>query len=191
MTGNESSRYIKFEIRAYEWIDWPQVVNYHAIVDRVEVWQDEDAGPWVIQGFTWETWDENGTHYQRYDEYTGPEWWSIDFYPDPVYELMHCYGADECGGADGYQYRGRLTIHFGQDLLGEYAIFPWIVFPDYGISCRKWAPWVSQGWETDTPASGGSPIPGTDTPLPPTELPPTSTGGAPPPTQGTPPPPDD
>ena len=130
MTGNETSRYIKFEIRAYDWEDWPVVVNYHAIVNQVEVWQDEDAGPWVIEGFTWDTWDENGTRYHRYDEFTGPEWWNSYFYPLPVYELMHCYGADECGGEDGVQYRGRLTVHFGQDLLGEYAICPWVVFPD-------------------------------------------------------------
>jgi hypothetical protein len=170
MTGNEAGRYIKFEIRAYDWEDWPQIVNYHAVVDQVEVWQDEEAGPWVIDGFTWETWDESGTLHSRYDDYDGNEWWNVSFYPDPAFELMNCHGTTECGGAYGYQYRGRLTIHFGQDLLGEYAIFPWITFPDYGISCRKWAPWVSQNWETNTPP-GGSAIPDTDTPPPPTSYP--------------------
>jgi hypothetical protein len=175
MTGNETSRYIRFEIRAYDWEDWPQVVNYHAIVDKVEVWQDEEAGPWVIEGFTWENWDEAGTPYSRYDDYNGSEWWNITYEPVPPFELTHCYGdTAACGGLNGYQYRGRLTIHFGQDLLGEYAIFPWITFPDYGISCRKWAPWASQNWETDTPVSGSA-IPDTDTPPPPTALPTEST----------------
>jgi hypothetical protein len=188
MTGNETSRYIRFEIRAYDWEDWPVVVNYHAIVDQVEVWQDEDAGPWAIEGFTWETWDENGTLHQRYDPYTGSEWWNVDFYPDPVYELMHCYGSPAC---TTMQYRGRLTIHFGQDLLGEYGIFPWIKFPDWGVECRKWAPWTSQNWETDTPVAGGDPPEDpTASPIPPTEGPPPPTsppGGDP----TDPPPPDD
>jgi hypothetical protein len=193
MTGNETSRYIRFEIRMYDWEDWPQVVNYHAIVDTVEVWQDEEAGPWVIEGFTWEHWDEDGNNYQEYQDYDGNEWWNTSFEPDPPFELTHCYGdTAACGGLSGYQYRGRLTIHFGQDLLGEYAIFPWITFPDYGVSCRKWAPWTSQNWETDTPGPGGTPIIGTDTPIPPTAYP---TGGAtsPPstPSDYTPPPPDD
>jgi hypothetical protein len=183
MTGNETSRYIRFEIRMYDWDEWPQVVNYHAIVDKVEVWQDEETGPWVIEGFTWENWDEAGNHYQRYDDYNGTEWWSTIYEPVPPFELTHCYGTTAaCGGIGGYQYRGRLTIHFGQDLLGEYAIFPWITFPEYGISCREWAPWTSQNWETDTPGPGGTPIPGTDTPIPPTEYPtqPTSPPSTPP-----------
>jgi hypothetical protein len=190
-TGNEASRYIKFEIRAYDWIDYPQLVNYHAIVDQVEVWQDENVVPmeWVIEGFTWETWDSNGTLHSRYDEYTGNEWWNIDFYPDPVYELMHCYGSPACSDI---QYRGRLTVYFGQDLQGEYSIFPWVQFPDYGISCRKRAHFTSQNWETDTPVSGGTHIPDTDTPPPPTEFPPgpTSTpgGGGGDPTDPPPPP---
>jgi hypothetical protein len=189
MTGNEASRYIRFEIRAYDWEDWPQVVNYHAIMDQVEVWQDEEAGPWVIEGFTWETWDETGTLHSRYDDYDDYEWWNITYEPDPPFDLMHCYGASECGGVGGVQYRGRLTIHFGQDLLGEYAIFPWVTFPDYGISCRKWAPWTSQNWETDTPVSGSA-IPNTDTPPPPTASTPQPTSPAPPPDYTPPPPPD-
>jgi hypothetical protein len=192
MTGNETSRYIRFEIRMYDWDEWPVVVNYHAIVDKVEVWQDEEAGPWVIEGFTWENWDEDGNNYQRYDDYNGTEWWNITYEPSPPFELTHCYGSTAaCGGLGGYQYRGRLTIHFGQDLLGEYAIFPWITFPDYGISCREMAPWTSQNWETNTPVSGGTPIIGTDTPIPPTEGPPPPTSSGPEPTQGEPPPPDD
>jgi hypothetical protein len=192
MTGNETSRYIRFEIRMYDWDEWPVVVNYRAIVDKVEVWQDEEAGPWVIEGFTWENWDEDGNHYQRYDDYNGTEWWNITYEPDPPFELTHCYGTTAaCGGLGGYQYRGRLSIHFGQDLLGEYAIFPWITFPDYGISCREVAPWTSQNWETDTPGPGGDPILGTDTPIPPTEGPPPPTSSGPEPTQGEPPLPDD
>jgi hypothetical protein len=145
----------------------------------------------VIEGFTWENWDGDGTLHSRYDDYDGNEWWNITYEPDPAFELMNCYGTTACGGIGGYQYRGRLTIHFGQDLLGEYAIFPWITFPDYGISCRKWAPWTSQNWETDTPGPGGTPIPGTDTPIPPTEYPtqPTSPPGGS--TEPPPPPPDD
>jgi hypothetical protein len=191
MTGNETSRYIRFEIRMYDWDEWPVVVNYHAIVNKVEVWQDEEAAPWVIEGFTWENWDEDGNHYQRYDDYNGNEWWNTIYEPDPPFELTHCYGTTAaCGGLAGYQYRGRLTIHFGQDLLGEYGIFPWITFPDYGVSCRELAPWTSQNWETDTPGPGGDPIPGTDTPIPPTEASPGPTS-APPPSDYTPPPPDD
>ncbi|OGO14870.1 MAG: hypothetical protein A2Z14_15885 [Chloroflexi bacterium RBG_16_48_8] len=33
---NADSRYIRFEIRAYDWEDWPEVVNYRMIVDQVE-----------------------------------------------------------------------------------------------------------------------------------------------------------
>jgi hypothetical protein len=174
VTANQDSNYIQFEIHAYDWNDWPEVVNYRMIVDEVEIWQDEDAGPWVVTGLKWEAWDESGTLYQRYDPY-GDDWYYLDYYPDPPYEEKHCLGAPMCGTL---QYNGRMTIYFGQTLQGEYGIFPTIKFPDYGISCRKWVPWTSPNWVTDTPVPSG-PTPGdpTASPVPPTAGPPPPTSG--------------
>jgi len=188
--ANLDSNYIQFEIKAYDWDEWPQELFYNMIVDEVEIWQDEEAGPWRVTGIKWETWDENGTLYERYDSY-GDDWYYLDYHPNPPFVERRCFGATMCGGAWGYQYNGRMTIYFGQALQGEYAILPWINFPDYGIQCQKWVPWTSPNWITDTPVSGGDPPEDpTASPIPPTEGPPPPTsppGGSPPP----PPPPDD
>jgi len=165
--ANTDSDYIQFEIHAYEWADWPEVVNYRIFIDDVEIWQDEEAGPWVVSGIRWEAWDENGTLYNRYDSY-GDDWYYLDYVPDPPFEEKHCLGAPMCGEL---QYNGRMTIYFGQDLVGEYGIFPHIIFPDYpAISCTKWVPWTSPNWITDTPVEGGDPPEDpTASPIPPTE----------------------
>jgi hypothetical protein len=189
-TGSVTGRYIRFEVRAYDWIDWPEVVNYHAIVDQVEIFQDPDVTPlqWIVEGLYWETWDSNGTLHDRYDAF-GDDWYNLDFYPDPVYELMHCYGSSACSEI---QYRGRLTVYFGQDLQGEYSIFPTVKFPGYDdIICRKRAHWVTDDWITDTPPPGGStPVDPTASPIPPTEGPPPPTSDPGGPTEIPPPPPD-
>jgi hypothetical protein len=188
--ANLDSNYIQFEIKAYDWDEWPQELFYNMIIDEVEIWQDEEAGPWVVTGIKWETWDENGALYERYDPY-GDDWHYLDYHPNPPFVERRCFGTTMCGGAWGYQYNGRMTIYFGQALQGEYAILPWINFPDYGIQCQKWVPWTSPNWITDTPVSGGDPPEDpTASPIPPTEGPPPPTsppGGSPPP----PPPPDD
>lgn len=167
--ANLDSNYIQFEIKAYDWDEWPQELFFNMTVDEVEIWQDEEVGPWVVTGINWETWDESGTLYERYDSY-GDDWYYLDYYPEPPFVERRCFGGVMCGGAWGYQYNGRMTIYFGQELQGEYSIIPWINFTDYGIRCQEWVPWTSPNWITNTPGSGGDPPEDpTASPIPPTE----------------------
>ena len=190
--ANLDSNYIQFEIKAYDWDEWPQELFFNMTVDEVEIWQDEEVAPWVVTGLKWETWDESGTLYERYDSY-GDDWHYLDYYPNPPFVERRCFGGIMCGGAWGYQYNGRMTIYFGQELQGEYSIIPWINFTDYGIRCQEWVPWTSPNWITNTPGSGGDPPEDpTASPIPPTEdTSPSSTPGGTPPEYTPGPPPED